>query len=131
MSEKEYYSVLFKENIFSPFSYDIGNIPTNVTFGEFVFDFKKPDEPFADSYVIVSYFNGDIPNELIKNIQDKYLTTECGICSKIECISKSSINIPSEKLYITKTIGLQVFILEMKRYMNRVYNKNSKERKLK
>lgn len=124
MSESDFYKILFEENIFSPLSYDLGSIPNKITFGEFVFEFKKADEPFGDSYAIVSYYQEgvNIPRELINSLKKKYITTECGIYSKENSKNKNGVNELSSVLYISRRVGLQVFISEMKGYFCRVYN---------
>lgn len=123
MSEQDFYKVLFDENIFSPFSYNLGEIPSKITFCEFTFEFVKSKESFGENYVMVSYYKEDanLPEELLKSITGKYITSECGIASKPNSITKNTITIPSKNLYIYRKIGLQVFILEMKRYFNRIY----------
>lgn len=127
MSESEYYRVLFEENIFALTSYDLGSIPRKITFGEFVFEFVENKETNIGSYVIVSYYKDDdnMPEELLLSIKNKYVTKECGISSSLQCVTKETITKPSHSLYITRRIGLIVFIREMKCYFNRVYNKNS------
>ena len=127
MSEQDFYKVLFDEKIFDPFAYDIGSIPKEITFGEFIFKYEKPIDNNKKGYVVVSYYKSDanIPEIILNSINAKYITSECGLHSEPQGILKKLIVDSCDKLYITHKLGLRIFIDEMKSYFTRVYVPNN------
>lgn len=133
MTEADFYKVLFDEKIFDPFIYDFGNIPTEITFGEFIIKLEKSPKKDNKFLAVISYYKDEIgiPNELLNSINNKYITKECGIYSEPDCITKELLIASPEKLYINQRLGLKIFIEEMKNYFSRVYKPDLTRKKTK